>query len=118
MHRITESQNGRDGKGPLGIIYSKLLAEAGLPTAGCTGPRLGGFWISPEKENPQHVWAARSSALSPSEGRSSSSCSDRTSYASVCACFPLPCCWAPLKGVWPHPLDTHPSDSFHFKSCH
>jgi len=36
------------------------------------------------------------------------SCSDGTSQASVCACCPLSCCWAPLKRVWPHPLDTHP----------
>ena len=31
-----------------------------------------------------------------------------TSYASVCAHCPLSCRWAPLKRVWPHPLDTHP----------
>jgi len=35
-------------------------------------------------------WAACSSAPSPSEGRSSSSCSDGTSSASVCARCPAP----------------------------
>jgi len=49
-----------------------------------------------------------SSAPSPSEGRSSSSCSAGTSYASVCARCPLSHHWAPLKRVWPHPLDTPP----------
>ena len=72
------------------------------PTAGCTGPCPGGSWISPEKETPQPPWAACSSAPSPSE-RSSSSCSDGTSCASVCAHYPLSCHWAPLKRAWPHP---------------
>ena len=43
-------------------------------------------------------------------GRNSSSCSDGTSYASVCAHCPLSCHWALLKRAWPHPPDTHPSD--------
>ena len=59
------------------------------------------------KENPQPPWSAYSSASSPSEGRSSSSCSDGTYYASVCAHCLLSCCWAPLKRVRPHPLDPH-----------
>ena len=71
--------------------------EAGSPRAGCTGPHPGRSWISPEKETPQPPWAAWARALSPSEGRSSSSCSDRTSHAPVCACCPLSCHWAPLK---------------------
>jgi len=50
-HRITESQNGRGWKGPLWIIWSNPTAEAGLPTAGCTGPCPGRVSISPEKEN-------------------------------------------------------------------
>jgi len=36
---------------------------------------------------------------SPSEGRSSSSCSDRTSSASVCARCPLSCRWAPSHHI-------------------
>ena len=60
-------------------------AQAGSPTADCRGPCPGGSGISPEKETPQPLWAACSSAPSPSEGRSSSSCSDGTSCASVCA---------------------------------
>ena len=79
--KITESQNGRSWKGPLWVIWSNPLAEAGCPTAGCRGPCPGGSWISPEKETPQPPWAACSSAPSPSESRSSSSCSDGTSYA-------------------------------------
>ena len=108
-YRITETQNSRDWKGPLWVILSNPPAEAGSPTAGCTGPCPGGSWISLEKENPQPPWAACSSAPSPSEGRSSSSCSDGTSCASVCAYCPLSCQWAPLKRAWPCP-DTHPSD--------
>ena len=86
-HRITESQNhrtlgvGRDLCGP----SSPIPCKAGSPRAGCTGPCPGGSSISPEKETPQPLWATCSSAPSPSEGRSSSSCSDGTSYASVCA---------------------------------
>ena len=91
-------------------------AEAGSPTAGCTGPCPGGAWISPEKETPQPPWAAWARAPSPSEGRSSSSCSAGTSSASVCAHCPLSCCWAPLKRVWPHPPDPHPADIYKQKS--
>ena len=40
-HRITESQNSRGWKGPLWVIYSNPPAEAGSPTAGCTGPCPG-----------------------------------------------------------------------------
>ena len=61
-HRIT--QNGRGWKGPQEIKYN-LPAKAGSPRAGCTGPRPGGFSISPEKDTPQPLWAACSSALSP-----------------------------------------------------
>jgi len=78
IHRITESQNVRGWKGPLWVIQSNPPAQAGSPTAGCRGPCPGRSWISPEKETPQPPWAACSSAPSPSEGRSSSSCSDRT----------------------------------------
>ena len=97
--KFTESQNGRGWKGPLWVIWSNPPAKTGSPRAGCTGPCLGGSWISPEKETPLPLWAACSSALSPSEWRSSSSCSDGTSYASVCARCPLFCCWALLKSL-------------------
>ena len=100
---ITESQNGRGWKGPLWVIQSNPTAEAGSPTAGCTGPCPGGSWIPPEKETPPPPWAACSSAPSPSEGRSSSSCSDGISCASICARCPLSCHWALLKRAWPHP---------------
>jgi len=49
----TESQNVRGWKGPLWVIQSNPPAEAGSPTAGCTGPCPGGSWISPEKETPR-----------------------------------------------------------------
>ena len=57
-------------------------------------------------------WVACSSTLSLPKQRSSSSCSDGTSYASVCARCPLCCRWAPLKRAWPHPPDTHPWDIY------
>ena len=41
-HRITESQNVRGWKGPLWVIWANPSAEAGSPTAGCTGPCPGG----------------------------------------------------------------------------
>ena len=69
-------------------------AQAGSPRAGCTGPCPGGFWISPEKETPQPPWAAWARAPSPSEGRSSSSCSAGTSSASEGDCF----LWSGLCG--------------------
>ena len=49
-------------------------------------------------------------ACSPSEGRSSSSCSAGASSASVCVRCPLSCRWAPLERVWPRPPDPHPAD--------
>ena len=101
-HRITEC-SGLEG--PLCIISSNPPAKAGSPRADCRGPRPGGFWISPE-ETPQPPWEACSSAPSPSEWGSSSSCSDGTSSASVCARCPLSYCWAPLKSLAPF-LDTH-----------
>jgi len=42
FYRITESQNDRDRKGPLWVIWSNPAAEAGSPTVGCRGPCLGG----------------------------------------------------------------------------
>jgi len=41
-HRITESQNSRGWQGPLWVTQSNPPAEAGSPTAGCTGPCPGG----------------------------------------------------------------------------
>jgi len=34
------------------------------------------------------------------------------SCVSLCALCPLSCRWAPLKRVWPHPPDIHPSDIY------
>ena len=111
-HRITEC---------LGLTGASVghpaqpPAQAGSPRAGGTAPRPGGAGISPEKETPQPPWAAWARAPSPSEGRSSSSCSAGASSASVCAHCPLSCRWAPLERVWPHPPDTHPADIYgHF----
>ena len=75
-HRITECL-GLEGTSVGHPVQPP--AKAGSPRADCTGPRPGGSWISPEKETPQTPWAACSRAPSPSEGRSSSSCSDGTS---------------------------------------
>ena len=87
-------------------------AQAGSPRAGCTAPHPGGSGISPEKETPQPPWAAWARAPSPSEGRSSSSCSDGASSASVCARCPLSCHWAPLERVWPCTPNPHPADIY------
>jgi len=35
--KVTESQNGRGWKGPVWVTQSNPPAEAGSPTAGCTG---------------------------------------------------------------------------------
>jgi len=40
--RVTESQNSRGWKGPLWVIQSNPPAQAGSPTAGCTGSCPGG----------------------------------------------------------------------------
>ena len=67
---ITESQNHRIvgvGRDLCGSSSPTTPAEAGSPTAGCTGPCPGGSWISPEKETPQPPWVNCSSAPSPSE---------------------------------------------------
>jgi len=109
-HRITELSNVGGWKGPLWVTQSNTPAKAGSPRAGCTGPCPGGSGISPGKETPQPPWAAWARAPSPSEGRSSSSCSAGTSSASICARCPLSCRWAPLERVWPRPPDTHPAD--------
>ena len=52
-------------------------------------------------------------APSPSEGRSSSSCSAGTSPASVCAHCPLSCHWASLERAWPHKWE----DAQHRAGC-
>ena len=72
---ITESQNHRMlGVGrPLWGSPSPTPLLKQSPRAGCTGPCPARSWISPEKENPQPLWATCSSAPSPSEWRSSSS---------------------------------------------
>ena len=66
--------------------------------------------ISREGDSTTSLGSSR--APSPSEGRSSASCSAGTSSALVCARCPLSCCWAPLKRAWPHPPDTHPADIY------
>ena len=99
---ITESQNNRIfgvGRDLCGSSSPTTLPKQGhLQQAAQDIVQAG---LSPEKET-------CSSVPSPSEGRSSSSCSDRTSYASVCSRCPLTCHWALLKRVWPHPPDTRP----------
>jgi len=65
------------GRDLCGSPSATPLTEAGSPRAGCTGPCPGGAGISPEKDTPQPPWAPWARAPSPSEGRSSSSCSDR-----------------------------------------
>ena len=71
-HRIPARQGF---EGPSVGHPAQPPAQAGSPRAGGTAPRPGGAGISPEKETPQPPWAAWARAPSPSEGRSSSSCS-------------------------------------------
>jgi len=111
--RITESQKhrmvgvGRDLCGsPSPIPCPSRVTQSRLHR---TVARRG--WnISREGDSTTSLWAAWARAPSPSEGRSSSSGSAGTSQASVCARCPLPCRWAPLQRVWPHPPDPHPAD--------
>jgi len=108
---VTASQNHRMlgvGRDLWGSFRPTPLPKQGHLQQAAQDHVTGGVLTSPEKETPQPPWAACSSAPSPSEGRNSSSCSDRTSYASVCAHCPLSHCWAPMKRVWPHPLDIRP----------
>ena len=86
-YRITEC-SGLEGISMGHLVHPP--AEAGSPTAGFTGLCPGGSWISPEKETPQPPWAACSSAPSPSEGRSSSSCSDGISVLEFVPVAPCP----------------------------
>lgn len=37
-HALTDSQNGRGGRGPLEVIWSKLPAQPGPPRTGCPAP--------------------------------------------------------------------------------
>ena len=80
-HRITEC-SGLEATAVGHLVQPPCRSR--VTQSSCTGPCPGRSWISPEKETPQPPWAACSRALSPSEGRSSSSCSDGTSCASVC----------------------------------
>lgn len=89
LESITGLQNGQGWKGSL-LLQNPAKADS--PIAICTGSHLQGFWISPEKETPQPLWVAHSSALSSSKDRSFSSFSGGTSCFSVCACHPLSCC--------------------------
>jgi len=89
------SQNHRGWKGPLWVILSNPPGEAGSPTVGCTGPCPGGSGISPEKETPQPPWAACVRAPSPSEWRSSSSCSDRN-WSELRYCHGARGAWPPV----------------------
>ena len=86
----TESQNGRGWKGPLEIIYSNPPAKAGSPQQAAQDLVQAGLEYLQRRRIHKPPWAACSRAPSPSEGRSSSSCSDETSYASVCAHCPKP----------------------------
>ena len=74
---------------------SPLLKQ--FPTIVCIEKYPDGSWISPEKETPQPLWAACSSALSPLKYRNFFSCFDGTSCVPVCACCLLSCHWAPLR---------------------
>lgn len=67
-----------------------------LPTVDGTVTHPDGFWIPPEKESPQSLWAAWSSALYPSK-RSFSLCLYKAFYVPACTHCPLFCLWEPLR---------------------
>ena len=92
--------------------WIQSACQSRLPRAGCNGRCSGASWISPEKETPQFLWAACSSALSPSLWRSSYSCLCRTYYAPVCGCLPLSYPHILLKRAWPCPLASHTLDIY------
>jgi len=106
---VTESQNSRGWKGPLWVTQPNHLPKQGNPEQAAEDLVQVGLNISREGDSTASL-GSLARALSPSEGRSSSSCSAGASCASVCARCPLSCRWAPLKRVWPHPPDTHPAD--------
>jgi len=88
-----EYQNHRIVKvgGDLQRSSSPTPLQSRPPTAGYIDRCPGRSWISPEKENPQPLWAACFSALSPLLWRSSFTYWCGTSYVPVLGCLPLPC---------------------------
>ena len=103
---FTESQNHKMvgvGGDLCGSSSPTPLPKQGQVQQAAQDHVQAGFEYLHRRRLPQPLWAACPRAPSPSEGRSSSSCSGGTSYASVCAHCPLSFHWAPLKRVWPHP---------------
>jgi len=90
-YRITESLRL---EGTPGGHLAQPADQAGSPTASCPGLCPDGFWPFPRLETPQPLCATCASAWSPSQLRSVSLCSDRSSY-SVCAHCLLSCHWTP-----------------------
>jgi len=90
--RITESQNVQGWKGPLWVTQSNPTAEAGSPTAGCTGPCPGRSGIPPEKETPQPL-------------SSLFQCSIRALHAALPYRHIPPC---PVAAALHHPTPGHP----------
>ena len=107
-HLFTESQNGRDWKGPLWNILSKTPAKAGSPRQQAAQDLIQAGFECLQRRRIHNF----SGQPVPVLRHSQTSCSDGSSYASVCAHFPLSCHWASLKRVWPHPLNAHPSDIY------
>lgn len=91
---------------------SPTFCPSRFSTAGHTGKYPSRSSTSLEKVTMHPLWAACSSALSPPSEKMPSLCLYGTSCAPVCAYCPLPCCCTPLKRAWPHPLDSHTSDTY------
>lgn len=101
--RITESQKGWCGQGPLGPS-GPIPAQAGPYTAGHPGPHPGSFWRSSKR-----LHSLRGGCVNiPAPVHCKSVCwgSEETS---VCVHCLLSWLWAPLERAWPHPFGTLPS---------
>ena len=109
-NRTTESQTGRVGWDLCGSSSPTLLLKQGHSEQPAED-RVQACFEYLQRRRIHNLSGQPVPVLRhPQRGRSSSSCSDRTSCASVCAHCPLSCHWAPLKRAWPHPPDTHPAD--------
>ena len=111
----TESQNCRGWKGPLSRYHlvQPPRKTGSLDQVAQVGVQDGSR-SSPEKETPQPLWAACSSAPSPLPRRSSYTHLCRTSYASVCGCFSLSYRCTMLKKFGLIPLTSHTLDIYRY----
>lgn len=83
-------------------------AQAAFPRAHHTIMCPVGLWVFPESA--QSLWAICAGVQLPSQKRCFSSWPVGTPCLPVCAHCLSFYCWASMRRIWPHPLDTLPSD--------